>query len=82
MEQLPGNGWTGSSAGFLSTRLGTRAIQHETDTSADAVPRFCQGRFASRPCEDLKGQIYLGRKEFIDKHASRKKILKKSRKHS
>jgi hypothetical protein len=37
-----------------------------------AVPAVCQGRNGGRPCDDLKGQIYLGSEAFIEKHVPRK----------
>jgi len=37
---------------------------------------FVRGGMASRPWDDLKGQIYLGSEAFIEKHASGKKDVK------
>jgi putative transposase len=37
---------------------------------------FVSEGLASRPWEDLKGQIYLGSQAFIEKHAARNKDLK------
>ena len=37
---------------------------------------FVRDGIASRPWDDLKGQIYLGSEAFIEKHASRKKDIK------
>jgi len=37
---------------------------------------FVRDGMASRPWEDLKGQIYLGSEAFIEEHASRKKDIK------
>ncbi len=38
---------------------------------------FVRDGMASRPWDDLKGQIYLGSETFIEKHASRKKNIEK-----
>jgi hypothetical protein len=37
---------------------------------------FVRDGIASRPWDELKGQIYLGSDAFIEKHASRRKDLK------
>jgi REP-associated tyrosine transposase len=37
---------------------------------------FVRDGIASRPWDDLKGQIYLGSEAFIEKHAAGKKRLK------
>jgi putative transposase len=61
---------------FLSTdwilaQFGTKRTQAQKQ-----YRDFVSDGFASRPWEDLKGQIYLGSEAFIEKHATRNKDLK------
>ena len=76
MEQLPGHSGLDCGAGVLEHRRDARAIRHQTFAGTEAATgSLFRDGLASRPWEDLKGQIYLGSEAFIEKHAPPEKIF-------
>ena len=82
MEQLPGHRWTGCSAGVSSTDWILAQFGKKRAQAQKQYREFVGEGMASRPWEELKGQIYLGSEGFIEKHAAPEKGIRKSRGHN
>jgi len=76
MEQLPGHGGSRSGSGVFAHRLDSGAIWQEPLRAQQQYRKFVRDGMATRPWDDLKGQIYLGSEAFVEKHASGKKDIK------
>ena len=61
---------------FLSTDWILQQFARNRSQAQRLYREFIREGLASRPWEELKGQIYLGSEAFIEKHAARKKHLK------
>jgi len=61
---------------FLSTEWILEQFGKKRMQAQSRYREFVRDGLASRPWDDLKGQIYLGSKAFIERHASRQKVHK------
>jgi hypothetical protein len=61
---------------FLSTDWVLEQFGKSRSRAQQQYREFVRDGMASRPWDDLKGQIYLGSEAFIEKHASGKKDIK------
>jgi predicted transcriptional regulator len=61
---------------FLTTDWILEQFGKKRSQAQKQYREFVRDGMASRPWDDLKGQIYLGSEAFIENHAARKKNIK------